>query len=183
MINKKEFNGIRKEFEKFESKREQLIQTAREIIKLSKLIIYSLHRNESKKAEVYVKTIKKEIKKLPRESYDTAMHRTANQEYAEALCFYEFKVHKRLPTSKQLGIKSEDYLLGLCDLTGELVRDAVNEAIRKQHKAVREIHKFVDEIYGEFLKFNLRNSELRKKADSIKWNLKKLDEIVLGIGK
>ena len=35
------------------------------------------------------------------------------------------------------------------------------------------IKEFVSNIYTEFLKFDFRNSELRKKSDSIKWNLKK----------
>jgi len=41
-----------------------------------------------------------------------------------------------------------------------------------------EIKNLVDEIYGQFLNFNLRNSELRRKSDQIKWNLKKLEDVV-----
>ena len=63
--------------------------------------------------------------------------------------------------------------MGLCDLTGELGRKAVNEVIKKNFKQAEQIRELVDEIYGEFLKLNLRNSELRKKSDQIKWNLKK----------
>ena len=37
------------------------------------------------------------------------------------------------------------------------------------------------EIYGEFLKLHLRNGELRKKSDAIKWNLKKLEEVMYDI--
>jgi len=68
--------------------------------------------------------------------------------------------------------------MGLCDLTGELVRKAVNDVIKKNFKQAMEIKDLVDEIYGEFLKFNLRNSELRRKSDQIKWNLKKLEDVV-----
>ena len=87
----------------------------------------------------------------------------------------------KIPTSAQLKVDSESYLLGLCDLTGELVRKAVNEVIKKDYEAAVKIKDVVAEIYDEFLKFDLRNGELRKKSDQIKWNLKKLEDIVFEV--
>jgi predicted translin family RNA/ssDNA-binding protein len=49
--------------------------------------------------------------------------------------------------------------------------------INKNFGEALKIKEVVDEIYGEFLQFDLRNSELRKKSDQIKWSLKKLEEI------
>jgi len=66
----------------------------------------------------------------------------------------------------------------LCDLTGELVRRVVASAIKKDFRSVIQIKELVGELYNEFLSFNLRNSELRKKSDSIKWNLQKIEDIV-----
>ena len=43
------------------------------------------------------------------------------------------------------------------------------------------IKEIVEEIYGEFLKFDLRNGELRKKSDAIKWNLNKLEDLTLSL--
>ena len=80
-------------------------------------------------------------------------------------------------------VNSEEYLLGLCDLAGELVRKAVKDSIKKNFDSVLEIRDFVEELYGEFLKFNLRNGELRKKSDSIRWNLNKLEELALDVSK
>mgnify|MGYP000589400678 CR=1 FL=1 len=57
MINKQEFAKIRKEIGNFDKKREELIQLSREIINLSKRVIYSLHRNDMKAASNYVKNI------------------------------------------------------------------------------------------------------------------------------
>jgi len=71
----------------------------------------------------------------------------------------------------------------LCDLAGELVRKAVKDSIKKNFDSVLEIRDFVEELYGEFLKFNLRNGELRKKSDSIRWNLNKLEELALDVSK
>ena len=72
----------------------------------------------------------------------------------------------------------EEYLLGLCDLTGELGRRSVFATIDSNFEEVKKIRDIVDSIYKAFLEFDLRNSELRKKSDSIKWNLKKIEEIL-----
>lgn len=179
MLDKREFEKIRKEIADFDIKRESIIQKSREVIHLSKRIIYALHRNDIKSASLYVKEIEKKKKSLS--AYmrlDTNITQTALQEYAEALCYYHFVKNKKIPTSTSLKIDTESYLLGLCDLTGELVRKAVNEVIAQNFKQAIEIKNLVDEIYGEFLNFNLRNSELRRKSDQIKWNLKKLEDVV-----
>ena len=74
-----------------------------------------------------------------------------------------------------------EYLLGLCDLTGEVMWRGVNSVIKKNYKEALACKDVVDDIYGQFLRFNLRNSELRKKSDAIKWNLKKLEDIAYDI--
>ncbi len=177
MINSKDFEEIRKDLKKFEEERELTIQKARKIIQLSKQVIYSVHRNDLKSAEQSLKEIKTEVKLLPEKPYDTDIQKTAIQEYVEAICYYEFVKNNKIPTKKELNIDTEGYLLGLCDLTGELSRKAVAEVIKKNFKEVERIKQLVEEIYGEFLKFDLRNGELRKKSDSIKWNLNRLEEI------
>ena len=178
MLNKKEFGKIRNEIAVFDAKRESIIQQSREIINLSKRIIYALHRNDIKSASSYVKDIEKKKAALEYVSLDTNINQTALQEYAEALCYYHYIKDKKIPTRASLKISNESYLMGLCDLTGELVRKAVNEVINKNFSRAIEIKNLVEEIYGEFLEFNLRNSELRRKSDQIKWNLKKLEDVV-----
>ena len=179
MLDKKDFDRIRKEIEDSDAKREMLIQTSREVINISKKIIYALHRDDLKSASSYVKDIEKKKNALGTNVWlDTNINQVALQEYAEALCYYHFVKSKKIPTAYFLKIDNENYLMGLCDLTGELGRKAVNEVIRKNFKQAEQIRELVDEIYGEFLKLNLRNSELRKKSDQIKWNLKKLEDIV-----
>ena len=181
MLDKRDFARIRKSLESYEKKRENTIQKSREIIKLSKEIIYSLHRNDMKRASEGVKRIKMMVTKLGRKAYGTGMNSVAQQEYVEALTFYNFIKYKKIPTSTSLNVGVAEYLMGLCDLTGELGRKAVNEAIRNNHKIVYEIKELVTDIYGEFLRFDLRNSELRKKSDAIKWNLKKLEDLMFSI--
>lgn len=173
----KDFNEIRKHLNNFDDRREETIAFSRDIIKLSKRIIYSIHRDDVEEAEKLIKEIKFKISKLDKKHYDTNIDCVAFQEYVEALTYYEFVKTGRIPSFKELKVDVEHYLLGLCDLTGELVRKAVNDIIKKKYKNVLKIKDLVEEIYGEFLKLNLRNNELRVKSDSIKYNLKKLEDI------
>ena len=183
MINKKEFDKIREEMHKIDLKREQVIQLSREIITVSKQIIYAAQRNDLKEAENSIKNIKERVKKLKKFNLitDTNIHSVAFQEYVEAIAFYEFVKHKKIPTKASLGVSAEDYLSGLCDLTGELGRKAIYDVIHKKFDEAGKIKDLVHDIYGEFLKLHLRNGELRKKSDSIKWNLKKLEEVMYDI--
>lgn len=183
MLNKSEFGKIKQEMHNLDLKREAIIQTSREVITLSKQIIYAAQRNDLKEAEDLIKKIKEKIKNLRKVniSTDTNINSVAFQEYVEAIAFYEFVKNKKLPTKASLGVSAEDYLSGLCDLTGELVRKAIYDVIHKKFNEAEKIKELVHDIYGEFLKLHLRNGELRKKSDSIKWNLKKLEEVMYDI--
>src|SRR3989344_5471880 len=145
MLDRKEFRDIRSEMAEFEKKREQEIVKSREIIRLSKLIINALHRDDVKDAAGHANEIKVKIRKLSKENYDMSFNSVALQEYAEALCYYNFVTKKKIPTRKELGIDTESYLLGMCDLTGELVRKAVNSAIKRNFKEVLEIKELVSD--------------------------------------
>ena len=178
----KDFNLIRKHLDDFEIKREKTIQNSREIIKISKQIIYSCHRSDVNTASKFIKDISVKIKTLESgKNYDTDIAHVAFQEYVEAVVFYEFVKTGKIPGFKDLNVEVENYLSGLADLTGELGRKAVHDAIKKKFDDVIKIKDLIEEIYGEFLKFDLRNGELRKKSDSIKWNLNKVEDLVLGL--
>lgn len=179
MIDNDDFAKILEEMTESDENREEAILISREIIKLSKLIIYAVHRGDLEGAGKLLGQIQEKVSGLPQTPHDVGMQKSALQEYVEAICFYSYVKDNLIPTHAAIGVDSECYLLGLCDLTGELVRKAVDHAIRKNKAAVLEIKDLVDEIYGKFLLLNLRNGELRKKYDSIKWNLNKLEDLSL----
>jgi len=177
--DKNVFKEIKKSLTKLEAKRESAIKSSREVITLSKKIIYSVHRDELKVASSLIKQIKSKLVGLRKIGFkDEGILRVAYQEYIEAVCYYALIKDKILPTPKALGVNSEDYLLGLSDLSGELVRKAVALATKKKMNEVNEIKDFLSDINYEFLQFNLRASDLRKKADALRWNLKKLEDVV-----
>jgi translin len=177
MIEKSDFDEMGEELRKYDAEREKSIQLSREIIKESKLIIYAVQRGNLNEAAKNSSKIKAMMKKLPEKHY-TEMISTAWQEYVEAMTFLIYVKENRLPTRRELGVETYEYLLGMCDLTGELMRKAVNHVIKGNISEVEKINSLVNDIYHEFLKFNLGNSELRKKSDQIKWNLEKLESIL-----
>ncbi|MCP3686241.1 MAG: hypothetical protein GY861_26650 [bacterium] len=179
---KKTFGPLRVEIEKADKKRDELILKSRDIIKLSKKIIYSVQRNDLKTAKPLISNIKTKVAALKKYSEcDSGSYRVAMQEYVEAIAFYEFVNSKKLPTKAALNVSAEHYLLGICDLTGELVRRAINMAIKGNKKEALAIKDFVSDVYGELMQFDFRNSELRRKFDGIKYDLKKLEDLALNL--
>ncbi len=184
---KKEFKSLRKDYEKQDKLRNDLILKSREVIKLSKRIIYSVHRNDLKRAGEDVNRIKRlisSIKKLTNSKIsDVGYLRSAFQEFVEGVCFFEFIKNKRIPGHKDLGVDVDSYLLGICDLTGELMRYATNNFINKNFKVVLEVRELMGFIYDELMLFDFRSGELRNKFDSIKYSVKKLDDLVIDVMK
>jgi len=187
MIDKTDLDKLRKGMESFDEKREDLIRGSRNVVKTSKLLIYAIQRQDLIEAEKLVEQIRQEISALEKhvsghsELRFSPAYKIAVQEFVEAMALYYFIKEKKLVTSSELNVDAESYLLGICDLTGELVRKAVNSAISRSFALAVEIKDFVSEIYGEMLKFNFRNGNLRKRFDSIKYNLKKLEDLVYDI--
>jgi len=187
MIDKKEFEKLIKEISSYDAQREILIKNSREVLKLSKQLIYTLHRNNTLEAESIAKQLQKKKAELDKitsghkgmdfeGSYSEAL-----QEFVEAICYYEYIKNRKIPSKNELKVNAEDYLGGISDLTGELTRKAVIMAISKDFDGVSYIKKTVEEIHDLFLKMDLRNGGLRKKADNIKWNLKKLEDVMYDI--
>jgi len=181
MIDQKDFSEIRDELSEFEKKRETVIASSRDVIHLSKLVIYSVLRDDMPKAESLSSDMKGKVKLIPEGDYDTGMRDVALQEYVEALALLYFVKDNKIPTRGDLDVDTNNYLMGLCDFVGELVRLAVNKVVEKDYAYALKVKSVVEDLYGEFLQFDLRNGPLRKKADSLRWNLKKLEEIALDI--
>jgi translin len=179
-----DFNKLQKELHTYDSEREKLIKQSRVVLKLSKQAIYSVHRDELKKASELIKEIKTEKKKLDviakhssKMLYEGS-YKIAVQEYVEAVLYYEFVKNGKLV---HLEVAPEHFCLGLADLPGELVRKAVFLAGKGQVDKVKKIKDEVDAIYGELLKFDFRDNEIRRKVDSVKYDLRKLEDLVLDL--
>jgi len=184
MLDKKTFSRMRAELDEYEKSREIVIKKSREVLKISKAAIYSLHRKDVKEAENQLKTAKSAISQLKKTiatdphlatvgSYSEAL-----EEYVEASCYAGF-LKGKLPSPTELGVDADVYLPGLCDLVGELVRKAINSSIEGDFDAAMKIKDFVTNIYQELMLFDFPNTPVRRKFDSIKYGLEKLQDLTL----
>ena len=173
---------INKEMELFDKRRDLMLQKCHEAIRFSKRVIYAVHR-EDNKAESLTKELKDKIRDLRTrgELQFSTIYKTAMQEYVEAIVFFDFVKNNKVPTQKELFVSAPDYLAGLCDLTGELMRKANYFAINKQSKEALRIKDLIDKIYEQFLLLDIRDQELRRKFDSVKYNLQKVEDLTLRI--
>ncbi len=182
----KKFNldYIRKDLERMDKIREEVIRESRKVIISSKTAIGCVHRDELSQADKVlegmkdaVASLKDLIKKNPRLEYE-GIFKVAIQEYVEALGLLEFARSQTILPYREEFLDHETYLMGLCDLSGELVRKAINASLKENFTLSVRIREALEEIYIELSKFDLRNGELRRKYDGIKYDIKKLDDLV-----
>ena len=101
----------------------------------------------------------------------------------EAVLFKNFVTDQSLylPLGKSkvsLAVSSDEYLGGLIDCCGEVQRYAVIAATKLNRVEVERSREYVDYVMGRVILFDLRNGWLRKKSDSLKWILKRLEEVL-----
>ncbi|MBD3164765.1 hypothetical protein GF323_06205 [Candidatus Woesearchaeota archaeon] len=175
---------IRKDMEKADRAREDVIRQARKIIKMSKTAIGAVHRDEIEKGEnVLLKMksdlvdLKRKAERSPKLQYE-GIFKVAIQEYVEALSLIEFVKNGKIISYNEDYVDHENYIMGLCDLSGELVRKAINSSIKENYQIAVRIRKTLEDLYIELSKFEFRNGELRRKYDGIKYDIKKLDDLV-----
>ncbi|XP_013784756.1 translin-like [Limulus polyphemus] len=72
----------------------------------------------------------------------------------------------------------EDFLMGLLYLADELARFAVNSVTAGDYNRPTRLAHFMSQLDLGFRLLNLKNDSLRKKFDSLKYNLKKIEEVI-----
>jgi predicted translin family RNA/ssDNA-binding protein len=83
-----------------------------------------------------------------------------------------------LHEKSRLHLDLEDYLMGLLNLATELSRFAVNSVTYGDYNRPLQISKFVAELNAGFRLLNLKNDSLRKRFDALKYDVKKIEEVV-----
>ncbi|GAA6039157.1 hypothetical protein JCM8097_000439 [Rhodosporidiobolus ruineniae] len=98
------------------------------------------------------------------------------------------EVAKKQQVAEALGIKdewrdhfflsTEEYLHSLISLVNELSRLAINRVTLGDYDAPVRYSRFAKELSNAFGLLNLKNDSLRKRFDSIKYDVKRLEEVV-----
>jgi predicted translin family RNA/ssDNA-binding protein len=184
ILDKADFAAMRKDLAEYDATRDRIIKESRDITAASKHAIYSMQRGDLGEATRQIAQAETVIKRLlPLTKLDPHLRggsfSQSLEEYAEACLFYGFLATGTLPRRADIGVlDADEYLLGLCDLTGELVRWGVLRGTARDIAGVRAARDLVDAILGELLQFDLRNGELRKKYDGVKYSLQKLEQVL-----
>jgi predicted translin family RNA/ssDNA-binding protein len=147
----------------------------------SKRIIFALHREDLKKSEEGLVEVEGILKKLEKDFgvtriYQEGAYKAAVEEYAEAKTLYLIMTGKKIDKFPGLDLNYESYLGGICDLVGELVRRATNEASKKNFNEVENIAKIVNDIMAELVEFDM-TGYLRTKYDQARGHLRKIEQI------
>lgn len=183
MLNKPFFQKLQKEYVDYANSRHEIIKISSDALRMSKQAIFALHRDEQNKAgdlilqvENIFGELNKKFKQDIRLQYEGA-YKAAVEEYVEAKLFYQFLKTQKIAVIKEVKVNLEEYLGGLCDFTGELVRRAVKLVTQKNYEEIKKYAQVTDQIISELIQFDLTKI-LRNKYDQTIKNLKKLEEIL-----
>ncbi|XP_020586877.1 translin-associated protein X isoform X2 [Phalaenopsis equestris] len=194
-------------------KRERVIKASRDVTMNSKKVIFQVHRaNKDNREEVLSKAEKdlaavtnqfmaRIVKELQgndfwklRRAYTFAI-----QEYVEAATFCRFcrngslldlnEINATLlPLSDQydepLQINPLDYLLGLADLTGELMRLAIGRISDGEVEYAEKICRFVQDIYRELTLLAPimdDNADMKKKMETMLQSVMKIENACFSV--
>ncbi|KAK0643044.1 Translin [Cercophora newfieldiana] len=89
-----------------------------------------------------------------------------------------FGVPVNLKDRDAFHITIEDYLLGLVNIVDELSRLAMNSVTLGDNDMAVRISGFIKDLHAGFQVLNLKNDILRKRVDSIKYAVKKVEDVV-----
>eukprot|EP00343_Euplotes_focardii_P011395 CAMPEP_0205831690 /NCGR_PEP_ID=MMETSP0206-20130828/44798_1 /ASSEMBLY_ACC=CAM_ASM_000279 /TAXON_ID=36767 /ORGANISM="Euplotes focardii, Strain TN1" /LENGTH=182 /DNA_ID=CAMNT_0053136555 /DNA_START=42 /DNA_END=587 /DNA_ORIENTATION=- len=159
--NAREFAEIRTRLKAYDTTRETVIKRCRDVQKLSKNSIYSMHRGALEKAQKQLaeaKTLAEDIipqleeyPALRKGSYSNAM-----EEYAEAMLFLVWLQERVVaPPERLVLVNTEEYVGGLADFTGELGRFAVAAATRRDAETVIQCLNTDEALYSMLQAANL----------------------------
>lgn len=95
----------------------------------------------------------------------------SREETASALCI-------ELNWKDGFHLDLDDYLMGILQLASELSRLCMNVVIAGDYETPRKISIFMNELDAAFRLLNLKNDMLRKRFDGLKYDLKKVEEVV-----
>ncbi|OIO65707.1 hypothetical protein AUJ68_02240 [Candidatus Woesearchaeota archaeon CG1_02_57_44] len=172
------FLALKKEYLAADTQRESVILQGRRVISASKRVIRDClggRQANLGELESAFKCLQKLVGStgIPQPSY-----RAAAQEYCEAVFLAAYVSGKALPGHKILGCDAESYILGLCDLSGEIFRYAVNSALAGDFTVMERARLFLGQVYDELSELPLRG-DARRKFDGIKYDLNKMDDHLL----
>ncbi len=181
MIDKQLANSLKASYSQKEQERRQIIRLSNEILFESKKSIFSLQRENQEIAQAKLIIMEKSLKDLEKKFganrlQQEGAYQAAVEEFIEAYSLEKVISGKKIKKITGLNITHESYLGGICDLIGELVRYATNQAAKGNFDKVLEVKKQAEETMACLIDFDF-TGYLRTKYDQARGHLRKLEQI------
>jgi len=153
--------------------REKALRSSRDIIIHCRKAIQLLHTSHVKEADQLIQQASTKLISLNNdtESFPDIFHagyvENAAQEFVEARCFYNIMTNQELPDPDELQTTYSAYLLGLCDVVGELRRGALDFILEGDTDKAYEYLGYMDMLYDAIMQFDYPSSliPVKKKQD------------------
>jgi len=185
MINKNFVDQLKEDYRAKEGERRQIISLSNNILFHSKKAIFALHRHDLKVAEEKLEEMENELLNLEKtfsikRIEEEGAYRAAIEEYTEAKLLSFAIKGEEIDKIKKLNLSTDAYLGGICDLLGELVRVATNDAAAGNFERVAEIKELAENIMDQLIDFDM-TGYLRTKYDQARGHLRKLEQMAYEI--
>ncbi len=159
-----------------EKVREDALKTSRDIIICCRKGIQQLHRNQMEEAESFMKQASAKLVQLYDitkdhvDMFHTGFVENAVQEYVEIHCLYNIMKGLDLPDPDAIQTTYSAYLLGLCDVVGELRRGALDFMLEGNTSKANEYLGYMDRIYDAIMSFDYPSAlvPIKKKQDIVR---------------
>lgn len=181
MFNKKFIAELKDSYKDNESQRRQIISRSNDILFQAKKVIFALQKNDFKKAELGFKEMETAIISLEKKFGSARLEKegafkAAAEEYTEGKTLYQAIKTGKINKVDTLNLNYEAYLGGLCDMVGELVRYATNQAAAGKFATVAKAKQQAETVMEELADFDM-TGYLRTKYDQARGHLRKLEQM------
>ncbi len=186
MKNNKLFDKISKELSLYQKERGVINHISSSILTKSKQSIFLAHDGKMKEAVDTLEEAKNKLREANKQYNKSnrldfeGSYQAAAEEFLEAKFFIDVLNGKNISIDKEFKFSSEEYLGGLCDMTGELVRQSVLCASEKNLKLLQRYREITKDIVGFIMTLYL-SGKIRMKFDDAKRNLKRIETIIYEI--
>jgi len=161
--------------------REKALRSSREIIIGCRKAIQLIHQTKMKNAKGNIKEASGKLQSLydltknHPDLYHAGFVENAAQELVEASCLYSVMKGEDLPDPDDIQTTYSSYLLGLCDLVGELRRTALDSIRSGKPKKADSYLDMMENIYEVIIRFDYPSGLLpiKKKQDMVRGMIEK----------
>lgn len=174
---------IKVRMDAYDKLREQVIKDSRDVQKLSKQAIFSIHRgnlegSQKQLDDAYVKAlaILALIEKTP--TLRNGSFSNSLEEWAEGKMTLQWALDKTILSKADMAIvNTSEYIGALSDFTGEIGRMAVASAVKRDIERVKEVQQADVVISSALMLINV-GGKYNKKVSAVQQNLKKVEDVV-----